>query len=34
LHALAQRGDVKAEVVAAAIDRYGIDAEALDPRDA
>ena len=34
LHALAQRGDVKVEVVAAAIDRYGIDAEAVDPRDA
>jgi pyruvate dehydrogenase E1 component len=34
LHALAQRGDVKAEVVAAAIDRYGIQSEALDPRDA
>ena len=34
LHALAQRGDVKPEVVAAAIDRYGIDAEAVDPRDA
>ena len=34
LHALAQRGDVKADVVAAAIDRYGIDAEAVDPRDA
>jgi pyruvate dehydrogenase E1 component len=34
LHALAQRGDVTADVVAAAIDRYRIDAEALDPRDA
>jgi pyruvate dehydrogenase E1 component len=34
LHALAQRGDVKADVVADAIDRYGIDADALDPRDA
>ena len=34
LHGLAQRGDVKAEAVAAAIDRYGIDAERLDPRDA
>ena len=34
LHALAQRGDVKAEIVAAAIDGYGIDSDALDPRDA
>jgi pyruvate dehydrogenase E1 component len=34
LHALAQRGDVKAEIVAAAIDGYGIDPDALDPRDA
>ena len=34
LYALAQRGDVKHEVVAAAIEKYGIDAEAVDPRDA
>jgi pyruvate dehydrogenase E1 component len=34
LHALAQRGDVKSEIVAAAIDDYGIDRDALDPRDA
>ena len=34
LHGLAQRGDVKADVVADAIDRYGIDPDALDPRDA
>ncbi|MEO8697587.1 MAG: pyruvate dehydrogenase (acetyl-transferring), homodimeric type [Acidimicrobiales bacterium] len=34
LHALAQSGAVKAEVVAAAIDRYGIDTESVDPRDA
>ncbi len=33
LHALAQRGDVTASAVAAAIDRYGIDADAPDPRD-
>jgi pyruvate dehydrogenase complex dehydrogenase (E1) component len=32
LHALAERGDVKAEVVADAIERFGIDADALDPR--
>ena len=34
LHALAQRGDIKADVVVDAIDRYGIDAEAPDPRNA
>jgi pyruvate dehydrogenase E1 component len=34
LYGLAQRGEVKAEVVADAIDRYGIDPEALDPIDA
>jgi pyruvate dehydrogenase E1 component len=34
LDGLAQRGDVKVDVVAAAIDRYGIDSDALDPRDA
>jgi pyruvate dehydrogenase E1 component len=34
LHGLTQCGDVKAEVVAAAIDRYSIDADALDPREA
>jgi pyruvate dehydrogenase E1 component len=34
LHALAQRGDVKPEVVADAICRYGIDADGSDPRDA
>jgi pyruvate dehydrogenase E1 component len=34
LHGLTQRGDVKAEAVAAAIDRYSIDADALDPREA
>jgi pyruvate dehydrogenase E1 component len=34
LHALAERGDVKAETVAAAIDRYRIDADAVDPREA
>jgi pyruvate dehydrogenase complex dehydrogenase (E1) component len=34
LHGLVQRGDVKADVVADAIDRYGIDAEALDPKEA
>jgi pyruvate dehydrogenase E1 component len=34
LHALAQQGDVSADVVAAAIGRYGIDAEAIDPRSA
>ncbi len=34
LDGLAQRGDVKVDVVAAAIDRYAIDAAALDPRNA
>jgi pyruvate dehydrogenase E1 component len=34
LNGLAQRGDVKADVVADAIARYGIDADALDPREA
>jgi pyruvate dehydrogenase E1 component len=34
LGGLVLRGDVKAEVVANAIDRYGIDADAVDPRDA
>ena len=34
LHGLAQRGEINAEIVAAAIDRYGIDTDALDPRDA
>jgi pyruvate dehydrogenase E1 component len=34
LHALAHRGDIKADAVATAIDRYGIEREALDPRDA
>jgi pyruvate dehydrogenase E1 component len=34
LYGLAQRGDVKAEVVADAIDRYGIDPDAIDPRQA
>ena len=34
LHALAERGDVKADVAAAAIEGYGIDPDALDPRDA
>ena len=34
LHALAQRGDIKAEVVTDAICRYGIDPDASDPRDA
>jgi pyruvate dehydrogenase E1 component len=34
LHGLVQRGDVKADVVADAIDRYGIDADALDPKEA
>jgi pyruvate dehydrogenase E1 component len=33
LHALALQGEVEADVVAAAIDRHGIDADALDPRD-
>jgi pyruvate dehydrogenase E1 component len=32
LHALAQSGDVDPKVVADAIDRYGIDTEAADPR--
>lgn len=32
LSALCDLGEVKAEAVAGAIDRYGIDAEALDPR--
>jgi pyruvate dehydrogenase E1 component len=34
LEGLAQRGDVKADVVADAIDRYGIDPDAVDPRNA
>jgi pyruvate dehydrogenase E1 component len=34
LYGLAQRGDVEAEVVADAIARYGIDPDALDPRQA
>jgi pyruvate dehydrogenase E1 component len=34
LHALAQRGDIKAAVVTDAIRRYGIDPDASDPRDA
>lgn len=34
LHALAVRGDVKAESVEEAIVRYGLDAEAVDPRSA
>ena len=34
LHALAQTGEVKAEVVRDAIDAAGIDADAIDPRDA
>jgi pyruvate dehydrogenase E1 component len=34
LYGLAQRGDLKEDVVANAIDRYGIDTDALDPRDA
>ena len=34
LHALCQRGDLEPEVVSAAIDRWGIDADAPDPRDA
>jgi pyruvate dehydrogenase complex dehydrogenase (E1) component len=34
LRGLAERGDVKAEVVADAIDRFGIDADAVDPRHA
>ena len=34
LDGLAQRGDVTADVVAGAIDRYGIDRDALDPRNA
>jgi pyruvate dehydrogenase complex dehydrogenase (E1) component len=34
LHELAQRGDLKRDAVADAIDRYGIDKDALDPRDA
>lgn len=32
-HGMAQRGELKEGVVASAIDRYGIDTEALDPRD-
>jgi len=32
LDGLAQTGDVKAETVAEAIDRYGIEPEAVDPR--
>ncbi len=32
LNALAMQGDVKGEVVAEAIRRYGIDTEAIDPR--
>jgi pyruvate dehydrogenase E1 component len=31
LYGLAQRGDVKADVVAAAIEQYAIDADAPDP---
>jgi len=34
LYQLAQQGDVKAEVVVEAIDRFGIDADAPDPRSA
>jgi pyruvate dehydrogenase E1 component len=34
LYGLAQRGDLKGDVVANAIDRYGIDTDAVDPRDA
>jgi pyruvate dehydrogenase complex dehydrogenase (E1) component len=34
LHGLAQLGDVKGEVVAEAIRRYDLDAEATDPREA
>ncbi|HKY77472.1 MAG TPA: pyruvate dehydrogenase (acetyl-transferring), homodimeric type [Acidimicrobiia bacterium] len=34
LHGLAQLGDVKGEVVAEAIRRYELDAEAVDPREA
>jgi pyruvate dehydrogenase E1 component len=34
LYGLAQRGDLKDAVVANAIDRHGIDTDALDPRDA
>jgi pyruvate dehydrogenase E1 component len=34
LHGLAQCGNVSPRVVADAIDRYGIDVEALDPRNA
>jgi pyruvate dehydrogenase E1 component len=34
LDGLARRGAVRADVVAGAIDRYGIDRDALDPRDA
>jgi len=32
LASLAERGEIKLETVAAAIARYGIDAEAIDPR--
>jgi pyruvate dehydrogenase E1 component len=32
LSSLARQGDVKDEAVAEAIQRYGIDAEAIDPR--
>jgi pyruvate dehydrogenase complex dehydrogenase (E1) component len=32
LHGLAARGEVEAQVVAAAIEQLGIDTEALDPR--
>ena len=34
LHGLAQRGELKSEAVAEAIDRYGIDPDLVDPRDA
>ncbi|MGH9036974.1 MAG: transketolase-like TK C-terminal-containing protein, partial [Acidimicrobiia bacterium] len=34
LHGLAQQGEVKGEVVAEAIRRYEIDADAVDPREA
>jgi pyruvate dehydrogenase E1 component len=34
LHGLAQLGDVKGEVVAEAIRRYDLDADAMDPREA
>jgi pyruvate dehydrogenase E1 component len=34
LHGLAERGDVKPQVAADAIERFGIDADALDPRHA